>query len=711
MPDDLPTLFLIENWRIDCNQNLAWEGNRKVRIEPKAMMILQFLAAQPGKIVTRETLFEQFWPNQVVTEDALNRVMSNLRRAFRDSSSHPKYIATVKKVGYKLVAPVSVLESPQLKSVPEPEQSDSAGSENTSPESLNTKFKYHYLIGFSLVSILILVFWLNRGDEPVKFPVNRFTYSESQNTSPSYSSDGRWLAYVGKRLDVPNQLIFRSLVDKFDLPVGRENLSYHYPAFSGDSQSLAVVTENVNDGKIAVTLVDMDSKEHQQQLVLDEISQGLAWHPSKKLLVYSQPHLEQSNSGLYLWHMDLKQQQLLTPSVLGASDSHPVFSPSGQQVAFQRKSAFKEKAVFVTDLVGNVQRVSTFNSEVYGFDWLDETRLLVSERDGIFEYTLSGEKQFWQGFTENTPSYDLRVNRGKQQLLLSRRQTQHESRVVDLTNSHAGAVVTRSQTNDIELAISKSGYHFAFVSDRTGKKRLWHRAGNRIDSVPNTEFDCIYDLTWSPNSEVLAAVVKNKNRYGVLYFEVKDRIANTHWLSSNPVNLVGWRSEREVVFTQQQVTGTRYYWRLHQLNIEGVKSEPLAKFDIYQARITRDKRQLVFINSSRKNLWIWDWHSQPQPIKGSQGFGLDRNWYVDNEAVYFLTNRPDQASSSLNQFKFDSDAKNSELIEVGRYSKFSKKYRPQDLVYGFTATRQRQIEGDFWLLDMVYENVKSESDD
>ena len=113
----LPDLFLFDDWRIDCVQNLAWCGKRRVNVEPKAMMVLQYLAARPGKVVTREELFRQFWPNQVVTQDALNRVMSTLRRAFNDNACHPKYIATVRKVGYKVVAPVITLENPRTKAL------------------------------------------------------------------------------------------------------------------------------------------------------------------------------------------------------------------------------------------------------------------------------------------------------------------------------------------------------------------------------------------------------------------------------------------------------------------------------------------------------------------------------------------------------------------------------------------------------------------
>ena len=66
MQNQLPDLFQIDEWQFDCNKNIAWLGSRKIKIEPKAMMILQYLAANPGQVITREELFEKFWPKQLL---------------------------------------------------------------------------------------------------------------------------------------------------------------------------------------------------------------------------------------------------------------------------------------------------------------------------------------------------------------------------------------------------------------------------------------------------------------------------------------------------------------------------------------------------------------------------------------------------------------------------------------------------------------------
>ena len=73
-----------------------------------------------------------FGPNKWVTEDALNRVMSSLRRLFKDNASNPEYIATIRKVGYKLVADVTVLNALNL------EQPATIQSEPTASQAIIT---------------------------------------------------------------------------------------------------------------------------------------------------------------------------------------------------------------------------------------------------------------------------------------------------------------------------------------------------------------------------------------------------------------------------------------------------------------------------------------------------------------------------------------------------------------------------------------------
>lgn len=71
------------------------------------MDLLVLLATSPGAVVTREEIFATLWPDTVVGEDTLARAVSKLRKALDDDPKAPRYIETISKRGYRLIAQVS----------------------------------------------------------------------------------------------------------------------------------------------------------------------------------------------------------------------------------------------------------------------------------------------------------------------------------------------------------------------------------------------------------------------------------------------------------------------------------------------------------------------------------------------------------------------------------------------------------------------------
>lgn len=79
---------------------------RTVRLEPKTMQVLVYLAENAGRVISRAELEENLWQGRVVTEDALTASISKLRRAFEDNAREPRIIETLPKTGYRLIADV-----------------------------------------------------------------------------------------------------------------------------------------------------------------------------------------------------------------------------------------------------------------------------------------------------------------------------------------------------------------------------------------------------------------------------------------------------------------------------------------------------------------------------------------------------------------------------------------------------------------------------
>ena len=119
MPATSPGRFAIGAWIFDPALNrMTLNGHTSV-VEPKVMHVLVCLSEQPGQVVTREHLMETVWADTYVSEVTLTRCISELRKTFNDDPQHPQVIETIRKTGYRLIAPVSSMV-PTSPSAPPP---------------------------------------------------------------------------------------------------------------------------------------------------------------------------------------------------------------------------------------------------------------------------------------------------------------------------------------------------------------------------------------------------------------------------------------------------------------------------------------------------------------------------------------------------------------------------------------------------------------
>jgi DNA-binding winged helix-turn-helix (wHTH) protein/TolB-like protein len=75
-----------------------------VRIEPRVMAVLACLARHFGDVVTRDELCAEVWGGRIVSDEALSRCISLLRHVLDDDSREPRFIRTIARIGYTLVA-------------------------------------------------------------------------------------------------------------------------------------------------------------------------------------------------------------------------------------------------------------------------------------------------------------------------------------------------------------------------------------------------------------------------------------------------------------------------------------------------------------------------------------------------------------------------------------------------------------------------------
>ena len=71
------------------------------------MRLLLCLAEHAGEVVSIDELLEQVWTGVIVTPDSVYQAVTSLRRMLGDDPKQPTYIATVPRLGYRMVASVS----------------------------------------------------------------------------------------------------------------------------------------------------------------------------------------------------------------------------------------------------------------------------------------------------------------------------------------------------------------------------------------------------------------------------------------------------------------------------------------------------------------------------------------------------------------------------------------------------------------------------
>lgn len=98
--------FRVADINVDPSGNVMFLDNHDVLLEPRVMDVLCVLAASANKVVLRDSLIEEAWNVKHVSNESVTRVISLLRKAFKQFDAPTKYIQTVQKRGYKLSANV-----------------------------------------------------------------------------------------------------------------------------------------------------------------------------------------------------------------------------------------------------------------------------------------------------------------------------------------------------------------------------------------------------------------------------------------------------------------------------------------------------------------------------------------------------------------------------------------------------------------------------
>ncbi len=221
--------FRVGDWVVQRDQSKLVRGDSRVKIDPKIMDVLVHLAERAGQVVLKEDVIEKVWEGAFVTDEVLTNAVWELRKALGDDAKDPRYIRTVPRKGYRLIAPVEAV-------IAEPLQPEEALARVSKVPQWRVAVPW-------LVAVLVggLAIWaFMRGPAPGPVAPSRFPLATAPlvtndlASSVAISPDGTKLVYVAEQVG-KRQLYLQEMGEMEATPIaGTEN--GRMPFFSPDGQ-------------------------------------------------------------------------------------------------------------------------------------------------------------------------------------------------------------------------------------------------------------------------------------------------------------------------------------------------------------------------------------------------------------------------------------------------------------------------------------------
>jgi DNA-binding winged helix-turn-helix (wHTH) protein/Tol biopolymer transport system component len=382
-----PRVLLIGDWRVDLATGVVSRDGTVRRLRPQVIDVLAALASRPSEVVSKQDLLDIAWKGRFVSDSPLTTTIAELREALEDDAKEPRYVQTVPKRGYRLIAAVQdiSLESPapagrEVQAAAQPEVAESRAV--LQPETLATPAtpatpetagapplqplrplpsplqqpplqppasqaqmpppgprgrtaRHAFLFTATAVALaslvaLSLAFTASAPPPPlVAIPITldagqRWPMRTAQVAA--LSPDGRTLVYTVETADGRRQLVRRDLqTTAVETVPGSQGASG--PFFSPDGTRLGFFRQG------AIHAIDAGGKDGNQEKLVDvSVAFGASWR-SNGDLVFAGNY----RSGLSLMtpgSMDVRPLTVLTPEQQEASHRYPTALPNSPFVLF-----------------------------------------------------------------------------------------------------------------------------------------------------------------------------------------------------------------------------------------------------------------------------------------------------------------------------------------------------------------------------------------
>jgi Tol biopolymer transport system component/DNA-binding winged helix-turn-helix (wHTH) protein len=658
--------FLVGHRLVQPRINSVEEDGAVSHLEPKVMQVLVTLAAEPGEVVTREALRAAVWPDVFVGEDVLIRAISEIRRVFHDDARSPRTVQTVPKVGYRLIAEVSPVTSPELTvpyaeleiqslAISEPDslpRNDIAGSPRTE--------RFKPLIAYLVVACLLIVIaiaWmaLRTKLSAVSYTSHPLTTYSGYQLQPALSPSGNAVAFVWLKPNEHGGHIYIKALNS-DEPVrltssAGEELS---PAWSPDGQSLALIKLSESGSFVEVVPAVGKSERQVYTLPVNSVWQygGMTWSADGTHLIFPQEEKPGTPSRIVELSLESRSVRPLTSPPAGwDGDWMPSLSPNGKTLSFVRGSERSVRDIYVMDLPnGSPRRVTNDGRLIVGTAWSSNGKSIV------FSSNRGGSLALWRVALKDASleresvgtedAYAPTISAQGERLVYSHGSASWSIAAVTLNSKSATeSEVLASSEQDTAPTVSPNGRQLAFQSWRSGSQEIW--TANLDGSAPLQLTTSGVDAgspAWSPNGHLIAFDGR-PDAFAHIY--IMDATGGTpRKLGGGDFNDIvpSWSTDGKVIYFGSNRSGS---WQIWKTSADGgSQAVEVTVGGGMVAKESSDGHWLYFTQFDESGLWETPITGGPEmkiselPPGGSQDY-----WAPTSAGIFILRN--DKAGSNI----------------------------------------------------------------
>lgn len=501
--------FAVGAWRVEPALHLISNEAQSQHLEPRVMDLLVYLAAARGRVVARGELLDAVWGDVVVNEEAVSRAVSELRKALGDDPKAPRYVQTIRKSGYRLVAEVSATPP---------------GAVRASRPAHRAWIGRRWLggaLGLLMVAV-VLGWWLVRERAPAApapatpLVAQLLTTYPGREIDPAIDRPGQRVVFAWNGAEDGDYDLY---VRRFGPAEKLLRLTHTpgfegHPAWSPDGAAVAFVREG--EAGAAVWTVSGLGGDERRLFALAGWSFGLDWFPDGRSVVVSQPG-DDGVQRLVRLYLDASGAQLLTaPDQRLAGDYKPAVSPDGAWVAFVRGGRLDQQDVYVVRVAdGQERRLSRTGGRIRGVDWSPDGHSVLYASDvgggfGLWRAAIDGSQAAWLPLNGQDIYNPVVAASGR--LVFESISFEENLWSLDLTaGPHASPerLALRSTRQETLPAFSPDGRELAFVSNRSGQRTLWLGSFDSANSRPLTRPDeaVAGGPVWSPGGSRIAVAL------------------------------------------------------------------------------------------------------------------------------------------------------------------------------------------------------------